>query len=230
MMRYAAATVVLTVLIGSFAFAQDSTPKVQVFGGYSLLHADTAGLPVSNMEFVLGQPANSLELKTNFNGWSAEAQYNADRWVGIVADFGGESGGPVTAVGGNKISGLPTGNSYSFLAGPVISYRTKSKMTPFVHALFGYDRARLNAGTVTGASSTVSFNASTYTDFAIALGGGLDYKLSHHLALRLGQIDWFHTSVNFNQFYGSAFNSDQFEGLRTRQRNLRISAGVVLRF
>lgn len=229
MIRFAGAAVILSMLIGSFGFAQDTTPKVQVFGGYSLLHADTTGLPVSIMEFVLGQPANTLALKTNFNGWSAEAQYNADRWLGLVADFGGEPGGPVTALGG-KISGLPSGNAYSFLAGPVISYRTKSKMTPFVHALFGLDRASLKAGTLSGASSTVSYNAATYTDFTMALGGGLDYKLSQHFALRLGQVDWFHTSVNFNKFYGTAFNSAQFEGLKTNQRNLRLSAGIVLRF
>ena len=41
MTRFAAAIIISTVLIGSFAFAQDSTPKVQVFGGYSLAHEDT---------------------------------------------------------------------------------------------------------------------------------------------------------------------------------------------
>jgi opacity protein-like surface antigen len=230
MIRVAAAAITLTVVISSFASAQDATPKFQVFGGYSLLHADTARLPVTNMEFVLGLPANTLALKTNFNGWSAEAQYNADSWVGIVADFGGHTGGPVTAIGGNKISGLPSGSSYSFLAGPVISYRTTSRMTPFVHALFGLDRASLKAGTVSGASSAVSYNAETYNDLTVALGAGLDYRLAQHFALRLAQLDWFHTSVNFNKFYGTAFSSDQFQGLKTNQRNLRFSAGVVVQF
>jgi opacity protein-like surface antigen len=224
------ATLTLTILIGSFGLAQDSTPKLQVFGGYSLLHADTGGLTGSTMDFVLGQPANTFALKTNFNGWSAEAQYNADRWLGLAVDFGGQYGGPITTLGGSKISGLPTGNTYSVLAGPVISYRKKPKITPFVHALFGWDRARLSASTLSGVSSPVSTNSSTYTDFTMALGGGLDYKLSQHFALRMGQLDWFHTSLNFNKFYGSAFASDQFQGFSTRQRNLRLSTGIVLRF
>jgi hypothetical protein len=42
MIRLAAATIVMATLVGSFAFAQDSTPRVQVFGGYSLMHADIA--------------------------------------------------------------------------------------------------------------------------------------------------------------------------------------------
>jgi hypothetical protein len=155
MIRFAVAAVILIVLIGSFGLAQDSTPKLQVFGGYSLLHADTAGLTGSTMDFVLGQPANTFALKTNFNGWSAEAQYNADRWLGLAVDFGGQYGGPITTLGGSKISGLPKGNTYSVLAGPVISYRKKPKITPFVHALFGWDRARLSASTLRSVVSGV---------------------------------------------------------------------------
>jgi opacity protein-like surface antigen len=232
MIRFSFAATALAVLISSFALAQDAPPKVQVFGGYSLLHADAAGLTSQTMDFVLGQGASTFALKSNFNGWSAEAQYNLDRWIGIAVDFGGQSGGPITTTSfAQGIGGLPNGNSYSVLAGPVISYRTKSKLTPYVHALFGVDRARLDGGSLTGvAGAPVSFNAETYTDFAIALGGGVDYRLTRHFAIRAGQLDWFHTSVNYNKFYGSAFDSDQFEGIRTRQRNLRFSAGVVVQF
>jgi hypothetical protein len=56
------------------------------------------------------------------------------------------------------------------------------------------------------------------------------FALARHFALRVGQLDWFHTSVNYNKFFGSAFDSDQFEGIRTHQRNLRVSAGVVVQF
>jgi opacity protein-like surface antigen len=231
MIRFVIVTGVVAVLISSFGFAQDAPSKVQVFGGYSLLHADAAGLTSQTMDFVLGQGASAFALRSNYNGWSAEAQYNLDRWLGIAVDFGGETGGPITATSfAQGIGGLPKGNSYSALAGPVISYRTKSKLTPYVHGLFGIDRAKLDAGSLTGVASPESFNAETYTDFAIALGGGLDYKLTRHFAIRPAQLDWFHTSVNYNKFYGSAFDSVQFEGIRTRQRNVRFSAGVVAQF
>lgn len=230
MIRLAAATIVMAALVGSFALAQDSTPRVQVFGGYSLMHADIARPTGQAWDLSLQEPSGTFAPTSNFKGWSAEAQYNADRWVGVAADFGGQWGGPITASSGSGISGLPNANTYSFLAGPVLSYRNKSRMTPFVHALFGWDRASLSASTISGLSSPVSSPAKTYTDFAIALGGGLDFKISRHFALRAGQLDYFHTSLNFNKFYGSAFDSERFEGFATHQDNLRFSTGVVVSF
>jgi opacity protein-like surface antigen len=235
MIRFASAIAALIFLISSFAFAQgspaeDSTPKVEVFGGYSLMHADTGKLNGNTLDIDLSQFPNTFGVKTNFNGWSAEAQYNFDPWLGIVADFGGRYGTPITSASSNRISGLPTQTSYSFLAGPVISYRARKKITPYVHALFGWDRTSLSASTLTGTSSPVSSAATTYTDFTMALGGGVDYKLSRRFALRLGQVDWFHTSLNLNSFYGSAFGVGLFQGLATHERNLRFSTGIVFNF
>ena len=234
MTRCAAAMIILIAVSGLPALAQDSTaqdstPKVEVFGGYSFMRTSTGGLTGSTLDLELRQNPGTFGLGSNFNGWNAEAQYNFDRWIGIVADFGGEYGTPIT--GATKgVSGLPTMSQYSFMAGPVISYRAKAKITPFVHALFGWDRASLGASTITGTSSPVTSFASTYTDFAIALGGGLDYKLSRHFALRVGQLDYFHTSLDLNSFYGTAYGPGRFQGLATHENNLRFSTGIVLRF
>ena len=228
MIRFAVATIILLAMIGSFVSAQDATPKVQVFGGYSFMHASTGRLTGSTLDLELHQYPGTLGVGSNFNGWNAEAQFNFDRWFGIVADFGGQYGTPITASG--TVSGLPSMSRYSFLAGPVISYRAKAKITPFVHALFGYDRASLSASTITGTSSPVTSFASTYTDFAIALGGGLDYKLSRHFDLRVGQLDYFRTSLDLNSLYGSAYGPGRFQGLATHENNLRFSTGIVLRF
>jgi opacity protein-like surface antigen len=228
MTRFAVATIILTVLIGSFAFAQDATPKVQVFGGFSLVHAATGGLTSEKLDLDLGQNFDAFGVATNFNGWNAEGQYNANRWVGIVADFAGRYGSQITGASG--VSGLPSGNAYSVLAGPVLSYRTKSKLTPFAHALFGWDRTRLGASTLSGVSSPVSTTATTSTDFAIALGGGVDYKIFRHFALRVGQLDYYHTSLDLNKFYQSAFGTGLLQGLATHLGNLRFSTGAVVRF
>jgi opacity protein-like surface antigen len=228
MTRFAVATLTL-ILIGLSAFAQDSTPKLQVFAGYSLLQADTGKLTGNTVDVDLHQPFNTFGVASNVNGWNAEAQYNFDRWFGIAADFGGRYGTPIIA-GSASLSGLPNSAAYSVMAGPVLSYRAKVRITPFVHALFGFDRTSLSASTITGLSSPVSSAAITNNDFALALGGGLDYKLSRHLGIRVGQLDYFHTSVNLNSFYGSAFGVGLFEGLATHQRNLRFSTGIVLKF
>jgi opacity protein-like surface antigen len=230
MIRFAVATIGLTALIGSFAWAQDATPKVQVFGGFSFVHAPTGRLNGETFDVDLREPSNAFGVETNFQGWNAEAQYNFDRWVGIAADFAGRYGAQVKASSVSTGSGFPSGNAYSILAGPVISYRTRSRVTPFAHLLFGWDRTSLSASTITGLATPVPVTATNYSDFAIALGVGVDYRLFRHVGLRVGQLDYYHTSLNLNKFYNNAFDSDQFQGLSTRQRNLRFSTGLVAQF
>jgi opacity protein-like surface antigen len=235
MIGSARASIFLLLISGWLAFvqngvAQDSLPKVVVFGGYSLMHLDTGKLSGNTVDIELNQFPNTFGLKTNFNGWNAEAQYNFSPWVGVVADFGGRYGTPITSTGPNVIKGLPNESSYSFLVGPVVSYRARKKITPYLHALFGLDRSSLSAGTLTGSVPPVSSVATTYTDFAVALGGGVDYKISRRFAVRVGQLDWFHTSLNLNSFYGSAFGAGLFEGLAIKEKNWRFSTGIVFNF
>ena len=61
-------TLVMIVLIQLPAMAQEDTPKVEVFGGYS---------------YVGG----------NFHGWNASVAGNVNKWFGVVADVSGHSGG-----------------------------------------------------------------------------------------------------------------------------------------
>jgi opacity protein-like surface antigen len=230
MTRSAVATIALTVLIGSFAFAQDATPKIQVFGGYSLVHAGNGSFSAATLDFDLREQNSPFGIASFFPGWNAEGQYNIKSWLGIVVDVGGRYGQPITGIRGDQLSGLPTLTGYTFLIGPAFSFKNKTKFTPFVHALFGYDRASLSSSTITGVSSPVTSVATTYTDAAVALGGGVDFKVSRRFALRLAQLDDLHTTHNFNQLYGTAFPSGIFEGLPTKENNFRISAGIIVKF
>ena len=230
MTRLAAATIAVIILLGSLSFAQDATPKMQVFGGYSFLHLDNGGLTGADLDFALRELNSPFGVASSFQGWNAEAQYNANRWFGIVADFGGRYGTPITAARGKTLSGLPKANAYSLMIGPVLSYRTKSKLTPFIHALFGFDRYTMDASTITGVSSPVTSSATTFTDAVAALGGGLDYKVHRLFSIRLVQLDDFYTTHNLNKFYDTAFPGASFFGLSTKERNLRISTGVVVQF
>jgi len=230
MIRFVITTIGFAVLIGSLALAQDSTPKVQVFGGFSLLYAPTGRLSGETFDVNLREPSNAFGVQNHFQGWNGEAQYNADRWVGIVADFGGRYGAQFKPSSVTSASGFPTGNAYSILAGPVISYRNKSRLTPFGHLLFGWDRTSLSGSTITGLATPVSTTATNYSDFAIAFGAGLDLKLLRHVAIRAGQVDYYHTSLNLNKFYNNVFDSNLFQGLPIRQRNLRFSTGLVVQF
>ncbi len=103
------------------AVAQEATPQLELFGGYSYFdRAHGVGA-------------------VNLNGWEAQATYNFTRWLGATADFGGYYARPAP---------FADFNEYTFLFGPSVSLRTPH-ITPFAHALFGvshlYDGAFPNA-------------------------------------------------------------------------------------
>ena len=219
-------SVLLTI---SFAHAQDATSKVQVFGGYSLLHADTGGLDSSILDFNLRQFPTRLTCgQSSMAGMPRRSTTSAPGWESP----------PILAVTSARLlrCGAPARFPdsltawYLILVGPVISYRVPKKLTPFAHALFGWNRTSLSASTFIGTSTPLASVSTHYDDFTLALGGGVDYKLSRRFALRLAQLDRYHTSVNLNSFYGTAFNTTLFQGLATRERNLRFSAGIVINF
>lgn len=232
MIRLARATITftLTVLISSFVFAQDSAPKIQAFGGFSWVRVDTGKLLDTTMDGNLDQHDGTFGIGNSAKGWDAEGQYNLTRRLGIAVDIGGRYGSPITTGNNSTASGLPNGTGYSFVAGPVYSFKTRYKMTPFVHAMFGWDRASLSASSFSGVSPPVSSLATTFTDAAAVLGGGLDYKISSRFSFRLAQLDDLWTGHNMNKFYNSAFDTGLFHGLATHQNNFRVSTGAVVRF
>ncbi len=63
--------------------AQDA-PKVEVFTGYSFM---SASFPFST-DPAVGGGSGVL------HGWNFSAAVNANRWIGVVADFGGYYGSP----------------------------------------------------------------------------------------------------------------------------------------
>jgi opacity protein-like surface antigen len=205
-----------------------AVPKWQAFAGYSLFHADIGILNGTNFDVDLHIYPKTLVPQTNFNGWSAEGQYNFGRWVGGAVDISGFSGKPFVGLQG--VGNVPTENSYTILAGPVISYRSKAKTIPYIHALFGWNHVSLSSGALTGTPIPVASAGSSFTDFAMALGAGVDYKITPRVAFRVGQLDWFHTSVDVNSFYGDAFGVGLFQGFSAKQRNIRFTTGVVVNF
>jgi hypothetical protein len=231
MPRFATAALALIILPVSVfcsapAFAQKSTPKVEVFAGYSLLLADNGGLTGSTLDSALGQPAGTFGVESRFNGWNGEVQYNLKRYLGVVADGAKHSGQLITSPNVN-LTQLPNSNDYSLMGGPVLFYKV-GKLTPFVHGLVGVDRAHLSSGSVPGLFGL----AAPVIDHALAasIGAGIDYKLAPHIAVRLGQFDYFYTAHNLNTLYADSYRPGLFPNLATRQNNLRFAAGFVIRF
>jgi opacity protein-like surface antigen len=227
--RFAVMLSSFSILACSLSLGQESTPKIQVFGGYSLFHLDSGGLNSPGLDSTFGVPVNTIGVTSNFNGWDAQVQYNLRPMLGIAADVGGNYGPLFNAASGSSISGLPSASSYSFLFGPVVQSRT-GKARPFVHGLFGVNRLGTSSTSSLVAVSRASLPSASDTAFAMALGGGVDYNLSPKFALRLGQIDYLYTGHNMNNFAADIFGPGIFSGFASHENNFRISAGVVLRF
>ncbi len=136
------------------------------------------------------------------HGLQASVAGNVNNWFGLVAEFGGAYD-TQTRGSGLKVESTV----YTYLFGPRFSRRGSGRVTPFVQTLFGGVHGR---GEIEG----VGLNeVETANGFGMALGGGVDVKLSNRFALRVIQADYLLTRVD-----GETAN------------NARVSAGVVIRF
>jgi opacity protein-like surface antigen len=145
----------------------------------------------------------------SLHGWNASVTGYLNDWFGIEGDFSGHYGSP--SVFGFDIPVVDL-SSHTFMVGPKLAYRS-DRVTPFAHFLIGGARA-----------ATGSFGVTiSDTALAAAVGGGLDINLNDRFAIRAIQADYlmtrFETGPNI-----------LFTGLDDRQDNLRISAGIVIRF
>jgi hypothetical protein len=104
----------------------------------------------------------------NQHGGTVSVAGNVNNWFGIVGDFGAYHSSPP---GGSL-------NTYTFMFGPRFSLRA-GRVTPFVQTLFGGAHLRASAF---GFSSGI-------TPLAASVGGGLDLRLSRHVAMR-PQVDY----------------------------------------
>ena len=143
----------------------------------------------------------------------------------MKGDFSGHYGTPLTlsSTAQSVISSLgitgfpPKAASYTFLGGPA-AHQEIGRYSVFAHALFGGNR--INSGTVTipavppYTTAPISLSGSD-TAFAMAFGGGVDFRVNQRIALRLGQGDYLYTK------HGSNI---------PHQNNYRFSAGVVFSF
>jgi opacity protein-like surface antigen len=194
-MRKCWLVVLAGVLWGTCSWAQ-SGDHVEIFGGYSYAARDFTGA--------------TLEQSTALTrGWNASLNLKFNRNVGFVSDvaryylhFSNGNGPCLTPTGPCSTS------AYTVMFGPQFSF-PRTKITPFVHALLGTARAQQH-----GAFSNFQHNNS----IAFAWGGGLDYHLIRHLALR-GQADILLTH------FTNADNQVHYDNF-----NARLSAGLVVRF
>ncbi len=152
--------------------------------------------------YVRENPATSGIDSFSMNGGSASLGYNANHWLSAVADFGGYHTDNILGTGID-------GTLSTYLFGPRLSYRHDSRITPFGQVLFGVAHI--------GGHNGLAFSTSD-NSFAMTIGGGVEFKVSHRFSIRPLQVDYLLT--RFNELGTGAQN----------QNNLRVSTGVVFHF
>jgi hypothetical protein len=119
----------------------------------------------------------------------------------LVPDFGGYANGRATAAANS-------GTTVTYLFGSGFNWRM-SRVVPFVKFLFGGADAGPN-----GPAGSISRNG-----FATSAGGGFDFVLSRHIALKPVQVEYFTARLSNGASPFTSFQND-----------LRYSGGVVFRF
>lgn len=182
--------VALAMLFLSSLSWSQDSSRVQIFGGYTYT------------------PQNFTYISGSAQGWTAAVDYKFYRWVGFTADFSRY----YYSDGFGDHSGTNT-----FMFGPRVALHVPAtKLTPFAHLLLGGVQVGYSlAGGCNGCGS-----AFQNPQFGWMFGGGLDYGLTRHLALR-AEGDYLHTGVTTtdNQLQNQIVNSHP-----------KVTAGVVVKF
>jgi len=201
-------TVIAAVPLFALAAAATEFPKTEAFLGYN---------------FVRFNPNSGFFPSFNANGGGGQFVYNVNKWIGGVFDMGAVTKG---TLGGFNIDTTVL----NFVAGPRFTYRNHTRFTPFGQVLFGgaYSTASARVSLLPLGGEvippgivvppdvpiTARLNAS-HTGFAMFAGGGLDIKVSKHIAFRPIGADYYLTRL-----------PSLLTGNTTNRNNFRYSAGV----
>jgi outer membrane protein OmpA-like peptidoglycan-associated protein/opacity protein-like surface antigen len=179
------------------AAAQDQhTPKWELYGGYSFLYPDAdvhAMLPGGLL------PVSS-PLESNPRGVGGSITYDFSRWFGLTLDGSTHWGSGETGL--EKQIDDTAFSNISF--GPKVTFR-RAHFSPFLEALVGDHQLTPDA-------------LHDINKLGFMVGGGLDFKLSKHIALRLPRVDYVMSSYR----YGPSATTGS-----TDIRGVRAQAGLV---
>jgi hypothetical protein len=217
------------VLLTASVAAATDTPTAEAFLGYNLVRfsPSTPNLPDFN-----GLPS------FNLHGGDAQLAYNFRPSVSLVLDVGAVHAGSVFGIA-NNVSTNQSGVDHTlvnFVLGPRYTFHRHSRLMPFAQALFGGARATSSTsvallpggiifpppgllvppGTLQPVDATLRAER---TGFAMLLGGGLDIKVSKHMAVRPIGADYY--LVRLPSF---------ITGNDTNRNHFRYSAGINFMF
>jgi len=250
----------LACMVCPAAFAQDDYPKFNLYAGYALMRTaqyDNIDIErtrlAENLLGAVGSNRSIIPKKSNLleKGFTTTLTYNFTSIVGLDASLRYNTGSILRASGKVMRSNLPEEINFDagykrtrvdFLVGPHITFRSDSRITPFVYGLVGLSHDGLS-GTYDLRStyddywwdddnfydcwddlcSDNSVSIKTHNSFGVALGGGFDISINDNWAIRAIQADL--SIASHPQYLGNADNISN-----KRYPNVNLSMGVVYRF
>jgi hypothetical protein len=198
-------------LFGLSVFAQEG-PKADLFLGYSFLRYNSAQTI----------PAFTA------NGGAGTFAWNFSDHIGLEAELGGYHNGNVNDYHFDT-------TSFSYLFGPRISWGRHKTFDPYIHTLFGGQHASTSIAAdsilVVNPLATDKLKDGRYQTatnaFGMAIGGGIDIKLSKLITLRPAQIDYYLTRFEVPDV---TFPPGTTAPSARNQNNFRYAAGIVFNF
>jgi opacity protein-like surface antigen len=204
----------LVVASASMAFAQSSDrAKPEFFAGFSVNSIDTG---INDADVVVRNGDN----RQTAYGFETSGTGYFNNSFGIEGNFDGHFKTKTFDVSDTPSSAiLPVRvkfSEYNFMAGPHVRFPSgDSKIVPFLHTLAGGNHSR-TSGTAT--DITVSDNS---TDFALKLGGGLDFGVSEHVGVRL--------SADYNPVFERNSDSTSLTNSNRTRNDAIFSVGFVFK-
>lgn len=179
---------------------------ILVLPGASFLHAQEVQSPKIDVA-VTFIAEDSLRSATPDNFWmqggSIELGTNTWRGLGIAANVSGTHTG---AIGATTIPLSIVTTTF----GPRYRWHADHRLSTYGEGLIGEANGFKSLfPTITGAQTSAN-------SFASQAGGGLDYRVSQHIAVRAVEAAWQHTQLP--------------NGTNNVQNDLRLGAGLILRF
>ena len=201
-------------ILGLSVYAQDEGPKADLFIGYSFLRYNSAQTI----------PAFTA------NGGVGTFAWNFNNHIALEAELAGYHNGNVNNYHFDS-------TAFSYLFGPRFSWGRSRHIDPYFHILFGGQ----NFSTSIAQGSVLVVNPQdaskflkdgryqTATNFfSMAVGGGLDIKLSKLIVLRPLQVDYYLTRLEAPDVTIPAGQPNS--STARNQNNFRYAAGIAFNF
>jgi len=211
-------SLIIFFLLSTVSLFAQSERKPEVFLGYSNLQAQ--GFADSNGFF------NNRATMHGFD--SSVTPFFGDR-LGITGDFSFNENGQTNnfSTGSDSVKT----DLFYFMGGPTVSLGGSSRFQPFARFLAGGAHTRFNVSSersAFGGNLSNTFKTGT-TDFALGIGGGVDWRLNDAFKVRIFQFDYVPVFLS-NQSINTLTAAGALEPVilnGQRMDNFRFSVGLV---